>query len=610
MSYPIPGDLPQWDLNETNVTAPTDELADGWDPDALPAADHDNWFKWLASKVVRHLGFARLLASDFGPDQALGGYGSAPSTGSGLGPVAAGDFSARCWADGKAAGLTDSPAHTYADDSDTYWDLSREGVWTAAVVGTGDPEPAVTANSVRVFMVATVSGDRDSVTDLRGSHLKLDRLLDLLKEIRLGEGLRGSAADYLRSRVTALFSSTGTERMLLCQLQAANYPDQLASGNHAIRVYLKGAGADPEIEFVDGASWNNGTSQWDADPKTAPTTIQMRRVRLNLAEGLSVETVDSDMVGTSFADSGWTGQQLDTGQTRLARVQGGIDAGLSSYTQRETVEVPRYSGRTGGGFIRQLFASADTTQWYMLTGSTTGLDGAERGGEWSCNAKYLWNGSAFKWARTYAGSDAYLLQRSEKGVRLYRRSAALADAWDNSVDAANGWTLTDEIGSVTKTLLSSFGPATVIWPHDHADVDRGAGSGGTLANMPYGVRKVAGSTTADFARLLRLPQGATINSCSLTFVSSTGSASSGDCRAALVRVSSAGVRQSLNSGGYSDIPNSATSEDRALTVDQYAVVDSEAYQYFAWIWANTAVALHATKIALNYTVVGALGAWR
>lgn len=606
MTYPNPGEMPEWDANDTNTTLPTSELADGWDPAALPRADYDNWYKRFASRLLRHLDFSRVFASDLGPDQALSDYGSAPSTGSGLGPVSAGDFAARVWADGKAAGQTNGPAHTYADDADTYWDLSRDGTWTAAAVASGDPEPSVTSNSVRVYRVRTASGDRTEVEDRRGTRLKVSRALDILKGLRLGDSLRSSAADFLIARLSAQLSTSSSQRMLLAEFTAGNYPTAVSGGNKGVRLYMAGAGS-PYFELVIGAAWNSSTSQWDADPTSS--TILMKRHQLT-TQGIVTQVVSDSLVGSSFADSEWSADHLPS-QTKALDFYSSVRAGDGNWSNREAVEVPCFDSYCPNTSVPGFASKAgESARVYALPGSSPGLGGAGRGQESAFNAKRAWNGSAFEWQRVNTGVDSYLVQAASQGVKVFRRASSLSDTWTHTVHASNGWTLLDEVGQSTKTLYQPFGPGVVLAPFGHADLDLDSQSGGTLANIPKGVRKFGGSTDGDVLQPLSLPHGAVIQSAEISFLSSGGSSSTYDCRIALVRLDTSANWTSLDAASYKNVPNNGSPFDISLTVDQNLTVDAENYRYFAWVQGAVAVGFIVLAASVTYEIAGSLAAWR
>jgi hypothetical protein len=192
MSQDKPTQLPEWASNPpaNTITEPTQaEREEGWQP-GNPFRQYMNWLQNRAYQFIAWLNQTTRRTSDIHPDQALP-LGSLPSLGAGL-SISAADFSGRVYADGYEVPLTDSPAHTYSANSDTYWDLGRDAVWTPVVVPTADPEPAVTSNAVRVFMVTTNLGDRVSVEDRREARIRVDKSMSFdietfIRQLRIGD---------------------------------------------------------------------------------------------------------------------------------------------------------------------------------------------------------------------------------------------------------------------------------------------------------------------------------------------------------------------------------------------------------------------------------------
>lgn len=169
-----------WDTNDTDTTAPTSgEQTDGLPIASTLSRQKINWIFARLSQWVRYHWQSIFRPADVYADQISRAHSDPPGTGAGLGPVAAADFSARVFINGMAVGPVASSSYTYSASSDTYWDLDEDGLWTAAAVANGAGAPALTANSVRCFMVVTDGTDRTAVTDYTPAHVTVDQPLRL-----------------------------------------------------------------------------------------------------------------------------------------------------------------------------------------------------------------------------------------------------------------------------------------------------------------------------------------------------------------------------------------------------------------------------------------------
>ena len=185
MSRDRPTLKPEWATSTidtpdvTKAVEPTAGIKADGDSPGNPRRTYHNWFKSIVYQWTQWLDQSYRRTDDLHADQALP-LGTAPTIAAGLGPVAAGDFSGAVYVDGfrvgdqDNGGVVDSPGHTYAATSDTYWDLGRDCTWTPVVVAAMAAEPALTPNSVRVYRVRTDATDRTSLEDRRSTEITID----------------------------------------------------------------------------------------------------------------------------------------------------------------------------------------------------------------------------------------------------------------------------------------------------------------------------------------------------------------------------------------------------------------------------------------------------
>jgi len=286
-----PGNKPEWAVNPTTpataIVEPTQTDKDeGWlakgllDPAGGPRRSFVNWFKNLAYQWIEWLDGTKHRPGDLHPDQALP-YGTAPSIGAGLIALAA-DFSASVYANGfrvsdfdNADGVVLSPAHTYPANSDTYWDLTQDGIWTPVPVATAQPPPALTPNSTRVYMVTTNAIDRTVVTDFRVTSIVFNNfeniVLDALSLGTIDFPDLDSASGNDRYNLLTTIPHTGADsNRTEINIYSAKTTSGLSAGFSGITATIN-------------AHWNEGTTQWQSNGIGTGQAILMHLHAANLA---------------------------------------------------------------------------------------------------------------------------------------------------------------------------------------------------------------------------------------------------------------------------------------------------------------------------------------
>lgn len=434
-----PGQEPRWaDTNPGDITVPTEpQKGAGWDGSFM-IRQFMNWWQNLTYQWVSFIAQVFFRFSDLGPDQALGGIGSAPVTAVGL-IVAAASFSARVFANGYPIGPISGPAFTYSANSDTYWDLGDDGVWDSSIVAALAAAPALSANHVRVYMVRTNATDRTLVTDFRRTYRLLTALLDLSAIVRVGSERLSTAADASAVRIQVPYrpghSATYTNVVSA---------DDTTAAQPGVHLYIREA--TDQLVAVRGCVFNG--TQWVSDAGS-PAEYSMETLD---ARAKIVRVLDPAIVGTPFNDSVWfTAPTSSNGIQKLVRFEGRVLAGRNMSTAYEITEA--------GGF-EAVWASALERRGRLLAGGSqasstrpivvygiigdTGTDGSVgRGGEIVNAAHY--DAATDRWIRDIASTDVYKLEIATAGVRVLRRATALASPWQDIIDPSNGWTVVASI---------------------------------------------------------------------------------------------------------------------------------------------------------------------
>ncbi|MEL7368295.1 MAG: hypothetical protein AAFN74_05240 [Myxococcota bacterium] len=152
-----PSNFPAFNTNGTDTRTPSAaETTDGFASAAVPDRQLFNGLFSLLGQWVPWFDQSGLRTSDAFQDHQLPGIASdAIGSGDGLVQVAGHFTTGAVYVDGYRLPPTDAPAHAYAADTDTYWDVDANGTLTPTAVANEASEPAGPANTVRVFRVIT-----------------------------------------------------------------------------------------------------------------------------------------------------------------------------------------------------------------------------------------------------------------------------------------------------------------------------------------------------------------------------------------------------------------------------------------------------------------------
>lgn len=499
-----PSEFPEWASAPppdtiTSPSTPTREA--GYQP-GPPRRQYTNWLFELIYRWIMWFWQVTFRVQDFFVDQALL-VGTAPVTGTGL-TVTAGSFSGRVYVDGYSIGPdpVDAPAHVYAANSDTYWDLDVDGAWTAAVVASGDPAPALTANSVRVYRVRTNGTDRTAIADYRRSRIKA-----LPHEI----GVAGDEIDENNSRILVRYNGDGTGAFgsdpHFTPLSESR-PLETATGRAVVRIYASASG---RIYVVFDAVWSGDDLEWSADGSGAG---YFRYI-------LDGNTVTAQTVsgGGPWVESDWVS----------ADTQVSIDMVLA-LLQPMLLQMP-----VGG---RQQVAMFDSTDGTF--GLYVSLDGTGSFGpclELVRNAR--WNSGLSRWERVASGDVTKLdigggIVGGAGGafVRRLVHDAGYAANFSDTINPASTWALP------LKHLRFSGAAFQVNDGLSGSGFD-GAGNAARPGTVGGGARFHIATASSVLAWLeLRrgdIPDGSILVSAEITISNPTGN---GDTSVAVVRIPS------------------------------------------------------------------------
>lgn len=448
MPTPRPAEHPRWATNPpgSTITAPTTlQQQEGWQPagsvtfpEGKPVRQIQNWMDNLNGDWAAWFDQVTHRTSDLHPNHALPG-GVAPSLGAGL-VIATDSFSARVYADGYAvsSGLGSlivpcGAQANYTASRDTYWDLSRDGVWTRVVVANGAGEPAVTANSTRVYMVVTNATDRTTLTDYRRARTRLSTH-DVVANVRyaLEDTLDnpGGSSDAERrtaKRTTTVDSTSGATYELIEEELGNNSIDP-------IRVYSRMVGGQLSKVIVIGArcTSTSGTVAWIAE-----STIAYRWVIAGLAvEFAEISGLTADV--TTFNDSVWSTPTAANAARLRRNVSHGqrisIDPSTVGTNANLTADLEHVRRDSRYTLIDKevLQAGTDTGQREYFTGNALGTSLVMRAFAYNCR----WDDNASGWARD-AGGDAYLVLFGSSGYYVLRHDASLGATWSDVIGASD-----------------------------------------------------------------------------------------------------------------------------------------------------------------------------
>lgn len=633
MAQEKPTLLPRWATNPpagppTDITEPTSAQKDsGWQPagsvefpDGKPVRQIMNWLQNLAHQWFGWLDSSTRRTTDLHEDQALP-PGTAPTIAAGL-VAGAADFSARVYASGYEVPLTDSPAHVYSANSDTYWDLTRGGTWTPVVVVSGGGEPALTPNAVRVYAVRTDATDRTLLlTDRRRERVDFTEDMDVNGKVRLG-GSKITNPDQLEPRVEVPLAGSGGETFtLINELQ----PD--TAGGRIARIY-----ATPERQIV--VTWgakrtNDLAGTWTVDGNTdAPMRLDLGPgPGFDLAtQGLRMRQINNATPGGNFNESAWENegnaiggvdyrQLLNLGSALKIGADWNQAIGATQVNVVPRLDLPRPNAATAKYSLEASYnengGSFNTIRVYSTSGPD--MAGSVAGVWWTSNC--FWNQATSLWNRDGV-ADCFAFGITEDGLFLFHHPTAGTATWADTVTAAT-WNVIFSAADNRAHTISIPASAAIISPIALPSIRTGLS--GSMSNpvddaAGIGLLTAAQAGVGNKAALFPvvLPNGALITGARVNIgISIPGSE---EVRAALVRLSASNVRTSMKSGTaynvLADTGGTAVLASRALTIDQSTAirtVDNDSYSYYLWIGEKAGDLNHVWELAnweVDYTLSG------
>lgn len=378
------------------------------------------WVGWLSQVTSR---LWRFLA----PDQALPG-GTPPATGASL-TVLAGSFTASAIVDGNLTGPIAAPAHTYAANADTYWDLGVDAVWRTVVVASGSPEPAVTASpvSVRVYRVRTNGSAITATESYRRARATLSGSLAFFASPLFGVGrlYRESAAQV------QVDVASGATYLLLTE--TAPVPTTAP----IVRVYIRAS--TMQLVITRGA-------RWDQDVAPAEWVIEQdNATRVDVGNGQIRAYRSTFTAPQSISDASWTSHAL--GIDPALEIAGGLLTGRDTrgITPHWTID----RTNSGGARYEPLFRDATDDRVLLYVATSTSFAGA--GLVEAINAR--WDATNTRWERVAAGDSSLRVQRLD-GVRQYRHEAGGSATWSDAATTGN-WAIHFRADALTHGLFGS-----------------------------------------------------------------------------------------------------------------------------------------------------------
>jgi hypothetical protein len=479
MAQDLPATDPQWDSTNANSTEPTTQKTAGWAA-GVPKRQYDSWHKQWTWRWLRW--FRETIArNDLMEDQPVAGLGTAPSVGAG-GQAAANEFSAAVWAGSGTGGggyrreLTTGPAalHNYAGvgsgGRDTYWSLSRGGVWTATDVAPGAAEPAVPANSVFVYAVAVDNaGVKTLLKDYRPSRGRITKALDAidfraltkstalaiastnaeliapLRKLLLDK--RGIPGGQYRCQVIWQGETTGTGRKW--QLVA------FGAENDDIRWILAQGARVTTADGALGATWTIDTAsieRWTFEPGTGQ---------------ISRQALTGQTPGATMTEAAWYDQSST--QKREIPLLGGLvlgtSMGLSSATANIIPLIRFVRGLAGALEWTDLVGDTAGSQWHIHTGP--GFSGTDACFAIVFNAQ--WVDASNHWARFDNSKNAFIIAITANGIVCASHPSTSAATWANTLVTDNStWRSHVSIGGSSmfaQTLFVSDASSLSISPN-------------------------------------------------------------------------------------------------------------------------------------------------
>jgi hypothetical protein len=629
-----PTNLPRWADNPPagppdTITEPSEPEKDaGWQA-AQPYRQYDNWFKNLAYQWIRFLSSVWFRWSDIGPDFHIPDSATSPTTGAGLTGTSG---AVTAMIEGRRV-VGVSEARLFGASTDTYIDLDRDGVWTYVQVANGAGEPALTANSIRVFKLVTDGADRTAVTSYVSEQVKTSKPWRFGKGIELGADFLTSAAAAAIARIIAKYRNN------VDATYTPLYESTASTGtNSGLRIYAHvpaaGAGAHRSIVLTVNARWDPTGPLWYSDDTAAISSKWTFGQPGTVGDvGLTQHQIAPS---ASWADNAW-----DDGPAPWLPAGVRLGNDLDPETPHIIARGDDDGERCALFFEQDIVVNANPPRIYLVTGGGTASFGPCM--EFTQNAR--WDVATTRWVRDAAGR-ATKFAIGAHGIQLLNFDATSTANWVDTISGAT-WktilsvaseiitaasfqdvdvvgTLTGDIADVNSLLAVN---ATVdgtttsgafAWDAPRAGVVTVSGArltktnGGAITvpnpgtNAFTGVLKAiknSGAATEDAGWWqFDVPNGVTISSC---VVNGLFTPSAATLEATLVRApNSGGAPTSLRvgGGGVTALSNGAAG-DLSLTLDQNLDVDNNLYTYYLWIHGADATYFDLYRFEVHYTTM-------
>lgn len=280
-----PSKLPRWADNPPGgtIVEPSEPEKDAGYQPGKPRRTFTNWLLNLAYGWLNWISSAMFNWADLGRDWADTLNGALPTSGAGL--VGTSGIGPAYVEGRRVAGP--SEAHTYTASKDTYVDLDYENVWHYVVVPNLDPEPAVTAHSIRIAKVVTNATDRTSVVDYRDARVPVFQDVNFIGRIWALVNNNNLLAAFNTRRISPASYTLIHENVCATGVTI---------GHPTVRVWISLAGET----VITVNAYQNGSGNWVAD-----------------VDGLATKTIDGSsgfarykrnaLVATPWNDtSDWT----------------------------------------------------------------------------------------------------------------------------------------------------------------------------------------------------------------------------------------------------------------------------------------------------------------
>jgi hypothetical protein len=453
MVQDLPTVLPQWDSTDSASTEPPSGYkTGGWPDDDPPEKEYDNhakqhtwrWLEWFRQAWPR--------TSDQYEDQPIAGVGDSPSTGAG-GVALEGEFSAEVYAGGYRRGLVEGPSadHNYdgvgTGGKDTYWDLSRGGVWTATSVATGAGPPSLAAGRVIVYAVrVTDGGVKSLLKDYRPTHQRVTKAHAII--------------DLMGATLSTLKEATSSTAELMAPLRRILIDRRGITGGHkrnqhiteikgtdtsrTWRTYVYGA-ENGETRFIFAAGCYVSASPTAANGGTwTAETADVEAWVLREDGSLTHVTKTGLTPGvTTWSEADWYNADSGTATTSRYQLPFGSCLKLGGSPVNTTPENLNLFP-----LVQCLRATAPDTIWTEILGDLTASLGfraytgtgiGESGNSICIAVNAWWRNSDEKWVRTDNAESCFLVELASHdtggivpGIKFFRHETDKDATWDNA----------------------------------------------------------------------------------------------------------------------------------------------------------------------------------